>query len=176
MAEALGIAAGVAGLISLTIEVFGISYKYVHGVRNPSFSVCQFSTELEELHKVLLRVDQVAKETNEREVFGDAGSCLLSLKESNEYIGLLQNVRDKLQQQQDPSSSRSKLKTLTWPFSKKETLAFANSLHRHLDIYNVALSLDNRYGHGVFFGLGILDDVCVQDSWRTYIGSSEEDK
>ena len=32
MAEVLGIASGIAGLLSLTIEVFGISYKYVNEV------------------------------------------------------------------------------------------------------------------------------------------------
>ena len=113
MAEVLGIASGIAGLISLTIEVFGISYKYVHGVRDASSSVRQFLMELEDLQKVLLRVDQVAKETHEREVFGDAGSCLLSIKESNESMGLLSNIRDKLQQRQTPSSSWNKLKALT---------------------------------------------------------------
>ena len=153
MAEVLGIASGVAGLVSLTIEVFGITYKYVHGVRDASSSVRQFLMELENLQKVLLRVEQVAKETDERKVFGDVGSCLLSIKESNEYIGLLENVRDKLQQRQTPSSSRNKLKALTWPFSEKETLALANFLHRHLEIYNIALTVDVRYGHEVCFGL-----------------------
>ena len=144
MAEALGIASGVAGLVSLTIEVFGITYKYVRGLRDASSSVRQFLMELKELQGVLLCIDQIAKDTDEREVFGDAGSCLLSIKDSNEYTGLLQNIRDKLQQRQTQSSTRNKLKALTWPFSEKDTLALTNSLHRHLEIYNVALDLDTR--------------------------------
>lgn len=144
MAEAFGIASGVAGLVSLTIEVFGISYKYVHGVRNAASSVRQFLVELEHLQKVLHRVEQVAEETDEREVFGDAGPCLLTIKESNEYIGLLVDVRDKLQSRQTPSSVRNKLKALTWPFSEKETLDLVSSLHRHLDIYNGAVTVDTR--------------------------------
>ena len=152
MAEALGIASGIAGLISLTIEVFGISYKYVHEVRDASSSVRRFLRELEDLQNVLLRVDQVAKETDERKVFGDAGSCLLSIKESNEYIGLLEKVRDNLQQRQTSSSIRNRSKALTWPFSEKETITLADSLHRHLEIYNFALSIDNRYEYGVIFG------------------------
>ena len=147
MAEVLGIASGIAGLLSLTIEVFNISYKYINGVRDASGSVRQLLMELGDLQTVLLRVEQVAKGTDELKVFGDAGSCLLSIKESNEYIGLLQNVRDKLQQRQTSSSIRNKLKALTWPFSEKETLDLTNSLHRHLEIYNVALSVDIRYDH-----------------------------
>ena len=153
MAEALGIASGVAGLVSLTIEVFGISYKYIHGVHDATSSVHQFLIELKNLQEVLLRIDQAAKKTDEREVFGDAGSCLLSIKESTEYIALLEKVRDKLQRRQTPSSSRNKLKALTWPFSEKETLDLANSLHRHLEIYNIALSVDVRYGHEACFAL-----------------------
>ena len=153
MAEALGIASGVAGLISLTIEVFGISYKYVHGVRNASSSVRRFLLELEDLQKVLLRVEQVAKETDGLEVFGDAGSCPLSIKESNEYMKLLQRIRDDLQQRQTPSSIRNTLKALTWPFSEEETSALANSLHRYLEICNVALNVDIRYEHEVCLGL-----------------------
>ena len=152
MAEGLGIASGVAGLVSLTIEVFGISYKYLHGVRDASSSMRQLLIELENLQKVLLHLDQAAKRTDEPEVFGDAGSCLLSIKESTEYIGLLQKIRDKLQQRQTPSSSLNKLKALTWPFSEKETLDLANSLHRHLEIYNIALTVDVRYGHEVRLG------------------------
>ena len=153
MAEALGIASGIAGLIGLTIEVFGISYNYVHGVRNASSSVRQFLLELEDLQKVLLRVEQVAKETDGLEVFGDAGSCILSIKESNEYMKLLQKVRHNLQQRQTPSSIRNTLKAITWPFSEEETSALANSLHRYLEICNVALNVDIRYGHEVYFGL-----------------------
>ena len=153
MAEALGIASGIAGLISLTIEVFGISYKYIHGVRDASSSVRQFLIELGDLQTVLLRVEQLAKETDGLEVFGGAGSCLLSIKESNEYIGLLQKIRDDLQQRQTPSPVRNKLKALTWPFTEKDTLALTNSLHRHLEIYNFALSVDNRYEYGVLIGL-----------------------
>ena len=153
MAEALGIVSGIAGLVSLTIEVFGITYQYVHGVRDASSSVRQFLMELESLQKVLRRVEQVAKETDERKVFGDAGSCLLSIKESNEYIGQLQNIRNRLQQRQTQSSLRTNLKALTWPFSEKDTLALTNSLHRHLEIYIFALSVDNRYEYEVFFEL-----------------------
>lgn len=43
MAEVLGIASGIAGLLSLTIEVFGISYKYVNEVRDASSSARLFS-------------------------------------------------------------------------------------------------------------------------------------
>ena len=147
MAEALGIASGIAGLVSLTIEVFGISYKYIHGVRDASSSARRFLSELEDLQTVLLRVDQVAQRNDQAEVFGDAGSCLFSIQNSNEYVDTLEKIRDKLQQRQTSSSLRAKMMALTWPYSEKVTLALSEFLHRQLEIYNTALAVDSRYVH-----------------------------
>lgn len=144
MAE-LATASGIAGLISLTIEIFGISYKYIQGVRGASSSVHRFLKELEDLQTVLRRVEQFSKDIDEADVFGDTGSCLLSIEKSNEYMDLLLKVRNKLQQRQTGSSIRDGVKSLTWPFSEKETSALTDSLHRHLEIYNTALAVDNLY-------------------------------
>ena len=158
MAEGLGMAAGVAGLVSLTIEVLGISYKYINGVRNASPSARQFLNELQNLQIVLQRVEQEAHQNTELEVFGEAGSSLLSIKESSEYIGLLQKVRDKLQQRQTSSIRNS----LTWPFSKEEVLDLTNSLHRHLEIYTTALGVDSLYVH-LF---NPIKTICVTEASR----------
>lgn len=147
MAETLAIASGITGLVSLTVEVFGISYKYINGVRNASRSARRLLKELEALQTVLHRVEQVANERNKVEAFGDAGSYLLSIKEANEYISLLQNIRGKLQQRQSHSTFRNHVKALTWPFSEKETLFLIESFHRHLEIYNTALAVDSLYVH-----------------------------
>ena len=144
MAE-LATASGIAALIGLTIQVLGISYEYVNAVGNASSSVHRFMKELEDLQEVLHRVEQVSKESDEVDVFGDTGPCLLSIKETNEYTDLLHKVRKKLEQRQTGSSMRDRIKSLTWPFSEKETSALADSLHRHLEIYNTAFGVDNLY-------------------------------
>ena len=145
MAEVLGIASGIAGLISLTIEVYGISYKYINGVRNANASACRFLDELKNSETVLRRIEEFSKENDQVEVFGQSGACILSITKSNEYIDLLHKVRNKLEQRQTGSSMRDGIKSLTWPFSEKETSALADSLHRHLEIYNTAFAVDNLY-------------------------------
>ena len=145
MAEVLSIASGIAGLISLTIEVYGISYKYVNGVRNAKSSARRFLEELKNSETVLLHIEELLKAEDQVELFGDTGSCLLSIEKSNDYIDLLNKVRNKLQQRQTGSSIRDGMKSLTWPFSEKETSALADALHRHLETYNTALAVDNRY-------------------------------
>lgn len=94
---------------------------------------------------VLLRIEELSKENDQVEVFGNSGSCLLSIRTSNEYIDLLHKVRNKLEQRQTGSSIRDRLKSLTWPFSERETSALADSLHRHLENYNTAFAVDNLY-------------------------------
>ena len=145
MAEVLAIASGIAGLVSLTIEVYGISYRYISGVRNANSSARRFLEELKNSEIVLLRIEELSKENNQVEVFGDAGSYLLSIRKSNEYIDLLHKVRNRLEQRQTDSSIRDRMKSLTWPFSEKETSALTDSLHRHLEIYNTAFAVDNLY-------------------------------
>ena len=147
MAE-IGIPAGIAGLVSFTIQVLGISYKYIHGVRNASSSARHFLNELENLKIVLTRIGKMVKDTHQEDIFGDDGSCLLSVKDSNEYLKILQKVQDKLAERQSDSSHRKKLKALvglTWPFSEKETLDLVEYLHRYLETCNTALAADGRY-------------------------------
>ena len=143
MAEVLGVASGVAGLMSLTIEVFQISYDYIDKIYNASNTIRHFLKELQDLKIVLTKVEQMTKSTDDREIFGDDPSCLLSIGESNEYLDLLGSIRHKLQKRKADGSFRQKLKSLTWPFSEDKTLGLIQSLHRHLEIYQTALALDN---------------------------------
>lgn len=131
MAETLGVASGIARLINLTIEVFGI--RYIDGVRNALCSARRFLKKLKALQIVLHRVEQVANEKYKLEAFNDTGLYLLSINEANKYINLLQNSRGKLQQRQSHSAFRNHVKALTWPFSEKETFVLTESFHRHLE-------------------------------------------
>lgn len=144
MAEVIGIASGVAGLLSLTIEVVRISSTYINGVRGASSTVQRFLKELESLKGVLAKIDEMTKKMDDIQVFGDDGhSCLLSVQDGNHYLELLVSIRNKLDARANDGSLRRKLKALTWPFSEEKTLALVESLHRHLDIYQTALAIDN---------------------------------
>ena len=143
MAEVLGIASGVAGLMSLTIEVFQISYDYIDKVYNASNTIRLFLKELQDLKIVLIKVEQMTKSTDDQEIFGDDPSCLLSVGESNEYVDLLGTIRHKLEKRRADGSFRQKLKSLPWPFSEDKTLGLIQALNRHLEIYQTALALDN---------------------------------
>lgn len=143
MAEVLAIASGIAGILSLTIEVIGISYKYIAGVRGASDAVQGFVKELEELKVVLLKIEEIAEESDDRQIFGHSGSCLLSIEDGGDYLELLGPIHEKLKKGSGHDSIRKKLKALTWPFSEDKTLALISMLHRHLEIFKTALAVDN---------------------------------
>ena len=97
MAEAIGIASGVAGLFSLTIQVIKINSTYINGVRGASDTLQRFLKELENLKAVLAKIHKMAKKMDDTEVFGDDGhSCSLSAQDVRHYSDLLVDIRDKL--------------------------------------------------------------------------------
>ena len=143
MAEVLGIASGVAGLMSLTIEVFQISYDYIDKVHNASNTLCRFLRELQDLKVVIIMVEQMTKSIDEQTIFGPDHYCLLSIAQSNEYLDLLEIIRHKLEKRKVYGSFQQKLKALTWLFSEDKTPGLIQALHRHLEKYRTALALDN---------------------------------
>jgi hypothetical protein len=142
MAEILGIASGIAGLLTLTVEVIKISSNYVSEVHGASHTVRRLVNELEDLKTVLLRIDQITTETDEQEIYGNDGACILSVKQNNECLDLLETVRRKLRERLGQNSVRQKMKALTWPFSDEKNKVLIESLHRHLNIYKTALAVD----------------------------------
>ena len=145
MAEVLGVVSGVAGLISLTIEVFGISYRYISEVRGASETVKRFLGELENLKGVLLKIERLSRELSDVDLFGNGPFSLLSEDSCNNYVELLNTIRKDMEDRLPNGSFRRKVKALTWPFSEERTVALIESLHRHLDIYKMALVTNNMY-------------------------------
>ncbi|KAL6713765.1 hypothetical protein ACLMJK_008257 [Lecanora helva] len=143
MAEVIGIASGITSLLSMTIEVIGISYKYIVAVKDAPTSVQRLVNELEEFKIVLLRIDQMAKETDQKEIFGEGGSCMLSVSEGNDCLSLLETIRAKLEKRDSNGSFSKKLKALTWPFSEEKTRALIETLHRHLERFSTVLAIDS---------------------------------
>ena len=113
MAEVLGVISGVAGLISLTIEVFGISYRYISEVRGASETVNRFLGELESLKGVLLRIERLSRELSDVDSFGDGPFSLHSRDVCNNHVELLNTIRKDMEDRLPNESFRRKVKTLT---------------------------------------------------------------
>jgi hypothetical protein len=82
MAEILGIASGIAGLLSLTIETYRISANYISGVHNASKLVKDLLRELSALKKVLVDLDDLIAGVDEDVV---SRLCLDNTIEHNDF-------------------------------------------------------------------------------------------
>ena len=163
MAEVIGVASGIAGLISLTIEVFGISYRYISEVRGASGTVNRFLGELENLKGVLLKIERLSRELHDVDLFGEGPFSLLSKDHCRNYVELLNTIRKDMEDRLPNGSFRRKVKALTWPFSEEKTVALVESLHRHLDIYKMALVPNNMY-----WSMLQLIDRGTKDCWQVW--------
>ena len=98
MAEILGIASSIAGLLSLTIEIFSITTNYVRGVREASKTAKDLIKELKELKVALSLFDDLVNECSD-DLLEDASPLLasISLEDIKEYRELLSSLQSKLE-------------------------------------------------------------------------------
>jgi hypothetical protein len=140
--EGLAIASGVAGLLSLTIEVCRISAKYINGIRGATEAVQALLRELKALEKALMNLDELVESIDDETIFGTRSSALLSVEDAREYREALERLRQKLLERLTSKSFAAKMKTLTWPFSEETTRGIVGMLHNHLTIFQNALCTD----------------------------------
>lgn len=86
MAEILAATSGVAGLLTLTIEVFKISKIYVEGVCGAPNAVAAILSELRSLKQILLELDDLYTDV-------DYGSAIPQLRLINDQGQLLNFIQ-----------------------------------------------------------------------------------
>src|ERR1700753_976284 len=145
MAEIIGLASGIAGLLSLTIEVYSTTSKYISAVKNASSAIQSILRELKSLKTVLTELDKVTEQTDFQDVFRDRESSFLSIEDSEEYREILERLKAKLLKQASQSGFLGKLKTLVWPFSEERTMRMVEILRRHVNLFGQALSIDTFF-------------------------------
>jgi predicted transcriptional regulator len=143
MAEVLGVASGIAGLLSLTIETYSITSTYIRGVRNATKAVGAFLQELKDLKAALTAINDWIESSEDEIPFESATSIFLSLEETEEYHKMLSDLQQDLKKRLTGNPALVKLKSLTWPFSEKESQEIVGRLHRHLQRLQTLTSVDS---------------------------------
>ncbi|KAG4254593.1 hypothetical protein FPRO03_06933 [Fusarium proliferatum] len=138
MAEALGIASGAAGLLSLAIEVTKLSYTYIASVRGAPKSLTSYIAELTTLTSVLLQLEDLiqAKRLNGK------NNQTLS-KALHDCQREVEHLRAKLEKKLSYGKFKAKMAALAWPLSESELLDKVNMLHRYNGILSSALQADS---------------------------------
>jgi hypothetical protein len=140
MAE-VGLAAAVAGLISLAIEVSHLSFEYASAVRHTSRSVSGYLRELSALTSVVLRLQDAAERLEVRNALGDRPPGLPNASVM-ECIEQMKKLKEKLERYVSGSGIRGKVKSLAWPFEEKDTRHLTEMFQRYCSIFDMILSAD----------------------------------
>ena len=128
MAEALGIASAVVGLVTLVAQVTKLSYTFFSDIRNASKSQKLYLQEISALTEVLLRLEQ-ALELQERVALRRSSILKEALQDCQE---LLSSLKTSLEKTTKSSSRIEKVKSsLTWPFDEKEVKRLVEKFHRY---------------------------------------------
>lgn len=137
MAEPVSLAASIAGLISLGVEITKITRNYVRGVRRTSKDVEEFLQELAALVKILRQLDKLLKSYTIDEVNFDETSVLFLTHDACRKE--LTAIRSKLLSR---NRGHRILRALTWPFVKKEHQRTIAGIHRWAQTFQFALTID----------------------------------
>jgi hypothetical protein len=138
MAEALGIASGATGLLSLAIEVTKLNYTYIASVRGAPKSLTSYIAELSTLTSVMLQLEDLIRTKR----FNGQNSQTLSTALHDCQLEV-ESLRAKLQKKLSYGRIKAKVAALAWPLSESELLDKVNMLHRYNGIFSSALQADN---------------------------------
>jgi len=126
MAEVVGLAASIASLIQITVQITQLSYSYVRDIKSAPKTQKQYLQEVAAFTDVLFRMDQAVQDG---ETIGISQSRPASLSQDviNECQGYLTAIHSELEK---------KVLKLTWPFKENELRKQMDGLHRYRAIFS----------------------------------------
>jgi hypothetical protein len=120
MAEVVGLAAAVAQLAGLTVELTKLSYSYLTDVRNASKARKTYLQEVSALTDVLLRLEMSLQDSSNG---SDNSISSTAISECHEVLSLQRSALEK------------NFNKLLWPFQEKELRKAIESVHRFRGLF-----------------------------------------
>ncbi|KAF7891213.1 uncharacterized protein EAF02_001538 [Botrytis sinoallii] len=135
MAEILGVASSIAGLVSLADTVVRLGYKYIRDVKDAEQSVQNLVKEVNNLSGVLHSLENVAQalEAQDTSVHGSS-----KIKHLYSCQKTLEKMSDQLQKA--IPEVKSTFQKLKWPFKKTVTSELLEEIQSHKITMNLALN------------------------------------
>ena len=156
MIDPFSIATGLAGLVSLTIELAKTSHEYVSEVRGASSAIQNFIAELMTFKRMLSELqDAIILDANIASAFEKRCSLLMDLLDTQaasadgtvSLIDLCKSELGKMLRtlsEQSPESKVKKIgKRLKWPLEGTATEKAIASLHRYQEMFSTSIAIDN---------------------------------
>lgn len=139
--DPLSVAASVAGLMTLSIEVVHVISDYYKSTKNAPRDVQEIKNELESLSIILERLELVLRSDKIRynSFSFDTSSVLTTALNSCEQK--IREISSKLKPPKDSSASRV-WERLKWPFSEKEVQKLLEILRRCILTFQFSLTVE----------------------------------
>ncbi|OMP84885.1 hypothetical protein BK809_0000637 [Diplodia seriata] len=135
MADPIGIASGIAGLVTIAWQIVNLSHSYISDVRSADRSRARFEQELLALTSVLLQAEDACQEAESLGLVAPRPAALSANIVSESHVQLL-DLRSELQKH----SSR-----LIWPFREKERRKHVDALQRLNAIFSAFVTSNVLY-------------------------------
>ena len=140
MIDPFTLATGLAGLLSLTIELSKIITDYIGAVNNAPKDAQELFTEISTLAQTLERLVKFLRSENEKGNSVDQTSVLCSAR--NACQDQLQSLFQKLVKITEGDKLSQSMQRFKWPYSEKETRQAVESLHRCTQTFHFSLTIE----------------------------------
>ena len=135
--DPLSAASGIAGLLSLTIQVGMTVGAYANSVKSASKSAQKLEREIQAFSFVLKQLcDFLQSKDADRLVFEPTSVLLIATNSCRKELSDLENKLGKLSS--GDKASRI-IQRLSWPFSEKENQETVDTVHRWTQLYSLSL-------------------------------------
>lgn len=142
MGDPFAITTGVAGLLSLTIQITKVTVEYVKGAKKASQAVGEFRRELIALANVLKLFEDFLIGNVPKTAFKKTSVLYAAILSCEQQLRkLLIKVEKNLQ---GDRFSRA-IDRFTWPFDEKEHHRAIEDLHRYVQTFQFALNISGWY-------------------------------
>jgi hypothetical protein len=136
----IGEAASIIAVIQITAQIYKLCSSYISEVKNAPKDVERLQSKTSSLHSVLEKIEQMlrgsksARLTMSTSVLEPLKRCVTDLEELKAKLDAGKRKK---------SMSRVGLRSLRWPFTRKEVEKAIKMLEGYTTTFNVALLADN---------------------------------
>ena len=135
--DPLSAASGVAGLLSLTIQVGMTIGAYVNSVKGASKAAQRLEREVQAFASVLKQLYEFLQSRDAEDVVFEPTSVLLVA--TNSCDKELNDLRKKLEKFSTGDKASRVLQKLSWPFTETENREIIDAIHRWAQLYSLSL-------------------------------------
>lgn len=149
MADPFSIASGIAGFLSLAMEITKILVDYTANVKSAPSDVTKMLEEVDALVEVLEQLKDFLEDNSDtisetiKNGFQENSALSTALKICKTEIEKLRRVLHKFKVRRTDKAWLDKLQRLKWPFSKEECLEITQRLNRCSQTFTFSMTISN---------------------------------